>query len=905
MNHRAPGGAPFARGRGRLPGVASTRCCLGSVALAVVAAWLAVGSASGALAQDMPAQADFEEAPIDFRYKHVGDVTVIAAYRDGEFYLPVGALFRLLLINHRLDPRVGRVEGHYLDGANVYVIDAASGSTEVAGHRLEFGSGSFIVGDLEIYAHPLVLEEAFALAFTIQMETLRLSLRTHHTLPVEVRHEWMRRANLLGEEDLDRPHALLRHDRHWRLLSGGAIDYSVRSMASQHGLLHAAGLRGGLELLGGEFTFSAASLFSDKGTSLVVGSPQQRWVFRDNAALTEFEVGVMQSGFISKRAFRGVRFTNRPVEPRRLLGSMRLREDVAPGSYVEVYRDQRLVRALTIGDDGVLDLALPVRYGTSDYSVRLFGPDGAVRELAYRLPVPPAFLPAGEMEYQVELGQMDSLGTLRPDATFGRVVAAYGATDWLTFGFGGDVTRRAGRHLGIGAAQTTSARFLGSHLASIEVHTTGAARFGVQGYYSNHAFWAVEWTRGIVDDPLSDYHAYAHELRARLYLPVLSGRLPLTLRTQVDQRWFDDRDPYSRLRLSLDGRLGGLRTTAGYRNAPIPFLGHAPAGTALVPEVFLEQAGGLGWARGLVGSWLSQVHVRHALAVDAASGALREWSGGLTRQLGRNSRLAISGSHRFHAQGFGFEIQFARLFPSTFATTDVRKVGSDTRVTQSVRGGIGFSHEMVGPYFDRGSLVGQGGVILRPFVDRSGTGRFDPGDIPIREDIIRFRQPVLRYHDRESGVLRVSGLRAHSRYSVDIDLDRVRNPLWLPAHRSFSFVTDPSRYKVIDVPFYVAGVVEGTVRRTDREGRPAGVAGLRVQVVGLDTDFAMEATTFSDGSYYLMGLPPGEYEARADADHLEILGLLAESGPVPFRVRVTDDGDFVSGVDLVLVRAAP
>ena len=122
----------------------------------------------------------------------------------------------------------------------------------------------------------------------------------------------------------------------------------------------------------------------------------------------------------------------------------------------------------------------------------------------------------------------------------------------------------------------------------------------------------------------------------------------------------------------------------------------------------------------------------------------------------------------------------------------------------------------------------------------------------------------------------------------------------MPRSPLFAFVADPNRYTPIDVPFFVAGVVEGNVvRRIGAEDRP--VAGLKLRLHGLDAELGLDLPTFSDGTFYHMGLPPGRYVVQVDSTQLAILGVVARPATRTFTVRETPTGDLVEGLDFVLV----
>lgn len=88
-------------------------------------------------------------------------------------------------------------------------------------------------------------------------------------------------------------------------------------------------------------------------------------------------------------------------------------------------------------------------------------------------------------------------------------------------------------------------------------------------------------------------------------------------------------------------------------------------------------------------------------------------------------------------------------------------------------------------------------------------------------------------------------------------------------------------------------------RRIDAEHRP--VAGLKLHLRGTDSDLAMDLTTFSDGSFYQMGLAPGRYRIEVDSTQLAILGVIAHPAARSFTVQETPSGDIVEGLDFILV----
>jgi hypothetical protein len=101
---------------------------------------------------------------------------------------------------------------------------------------------------------------------------------------------------------------------------------------------------------------------------------------------------------------------------------------------------------------------------------------------------------------------------------------------------------------------------------------------------------------------------------------------------------------------------------------------------------------------------------------------------------------------------------------------------------------------------------------------------------------------------------------------------------------------------VIPVPLVQAGEVSGEVLVGPRE---TGARFVEVELRGLDNDQTYSVTTFSDGSFYLLGVRPGRYEATVSRDLLDELGLSVQ--PAPLTVGTSMDQAFVEGVTVRLI----
>ncbi|MDD3384767.1 MAG: hypothetical protein PHN30_03525, partial [Bacteroidales bacterium] len=154
--------------------------------------------------------------------------------------------------------------------------------------------------------------------------------------------------------------------------------------------------------------------------------------------------------------------------------------------------------------------------------------------------------------------------------------------------------------------------------------------------------------------------------------------------------------------------------------------------------------------------------------------------------------------------------------------------------------------------------------------------------------------------DRDS-VIRITQLQSYFRYNMEVNRNQIKNPMLAPALDKFSFVADPNQYKRIEIPFYRTGVAEGIVS-LEQEGLLKGLGGLRLQVLKEGGDDPEVVKTFSSGDFYVMDLAPGQYTIQVDPIQLDFLDAEQLDGPYRFEIKPMVDGDFVEGIQIILIK---
>ena len=126
-----------------------------------------------------------------------------------------------------------------------------------------------------------------------------------------------------------------------------------------------------------------------------------------------------------------------------------------------------------------------------------------------------------------------------------------------------------------------------------------------------------------------------------------------------------------------------------------------------------------------------------------------------------------------------------------------------------------------------------------------------------------------------SGRYRAWDLLPYEPTIVAVDSSTLASPLWVPAFAAASVEPSPNRYRTLDIPVLPGGVVEGRVT-----GQAMGGITLRLKHKASGEQRIL--TTFSDGTFYGIGIRPGDWELTVDPKCLEVLKAAAE--PVTFTM---------------------
>jgi len=835
-----------------------------------------------------------EEVLLSFRYRGVGNVyiTGLYDYSVNKMYLPVSELFSLLQIYY--EPYLGdfALHGTFLIADQPFHILFTQQKVILKDKEYAFDFDDFRIGELDLFLSPLVFEEVFGMYFTIDMNTLVLSLETDHTMPIEEAIERERARRLIEAREVTRELFPLEYDRNRRLIGFGFADYNISGTFSQENPNMHYSVVGGAEVFGGDIQGNVTGSLTEDGHRIRASNLRWRYVVRDTPWFSTFEAGQIQTTGLQNRNIRGASISNNPVEPRRIYETYIVDGNTEPDSEVELYLNNRLIDFRRADAAGYYRFEFPLTYGTSQLTINIYTPSGELRIIDRRIQIPFTFLPPGEMAYNIQGGLTETfLGADDQEKLLFQGDVSLGVASWLTAKVGSEYIEdfNENRPLTYGSL---SARVFSQYLLNVDIAPDAFYRGIASVMYPSGRSFSLLYTH-YEDNPLFSGGGVDQDIQLSFYTPFNLFNTHMSFRLSGDYRSIGTSSA-TRYRTDFSMRLGRMNLRASYRDvlyySDNDYLYGRGRVSGNVTYTFMRSPGIPVFVRGMF--------LRGNVSYSIADNTFEDMSLQLSRSIRQWGRINIDAGYDLRSEQFLFRLGFIMDWMPLRSTTNVDIRGDRTSIRQNFRGSLGFDRNPDRIVTNNRSQVGRAGASVILFVDNNNSGTFDEGDEIIPARAVRLDRSA-QIQVGPDGVIRINQLQSYFRYNLEVVRAALPNPLLVPAKNRFSFVADPNQYKRIEIPFYRTGVVDGTVFSL-RNGEKRSQGGLRLIVTGIDNDYQETIRNFSDGSFYSMDMPPGRYTIEVDPAQLGFLSAHMPEGPRVFEVRALADGDFIEDLNIII-----
>ena len=844
------------------------------------------------------------EVLLIFNHPAVGQVYVSAAIFGDVPYLPVGEVLSLLEIPAELLPESRGLRGAYPGPKDFWQINPVQFRQTILGESKDLLKEDFYLGELDLFLHPRILKEMFGLDFMMSLEGLTLSLKSTYLLPIEEKKKRQQLRNRLLSPDSgsDLLSAPLLYPRDRSILKMGMIDYNLNQTFSNSGNTTNGLINIGLEVLGGDMVGSIGFNKNNSGSEVNVRGLRWRYVLpgamepKKNVPLTAFSAGdIFTTGQSQLGSIVGVSLTNDPIAPRRELDFFVIDGYTEADSEVELLMGGQLVDFVRADEVGYFRFNAPINFGTLRLTLRIYTPQGKVILEDRQLQIPFTFLPRGFVTYNVQAGlpRIDSgLG----EEIVGHADVAYGVTNTLTVRAGSDFypgknSLAPYNYVGL------SARVFQQYLVNVDLLPNRFAQVNGSVFFANNTSVTAQYKEYFQDsvlNPRSNQRDYSlnyfmpFQIKGRFSGIRFGGTRQESQNTIRNSLQADLNSQWGRFvaRLNFRGNLNQFIPTT----TEVGFSSFSGTVTGSMTYTLSRSPGVPVYVRGMF--------VRAQALYDPQIQRVRNMSVLLSQTLFKRGRLTLGFDRDLIKGGSRFQVGFLYDFNFFRSASQLEISGNEYSFQQAFSGSLAYDPMGILMPNNR-DQVNRSGVAVKLFIDENDNGIHDEGEEIVPAKAARLDRSATSVIGSD-GIVRYSQLQSYWTYRLEIDQNALPDPTLSPKQKAFSFIADPNHFRLIEVPLYRTGTIEGSVFTESRSGAKVGQGGLRVLLT--DTDGKSETLrTFTDGTFYTFGLIPGKYTLRPDPKQLDYIAKASDPAVLEFEIKALADGDYVSGLDFNLI----
>ncbi|MAO64503.1 MAG: hypothetical protein CL666_05845 [Balneola sp.] len=838
---------------------------------------------------------DDVEVYLDFRHRGIVSTVVISYYKDDQFYLPITELFSLFSLDYEVNGMI--ISGDFGVEQTPYTIDFKKNIIKFGDQTTTLTPNDYLIKELDSYLRSDLFYEVFDLDFSIDFNNLSLKLVTERELPAIQQAIRSQRRQLANTNRFQDQKYELRYDREKPFIDGGFFDYNLSANLNQnnYGFNYNANL--GLQVYGGDLQGQVFGNYSDGFSNLATNNLRWRYMFRDQEWLTKLQIGQTTTDGFTQNRYTGIRISNEPIEPRRLFDEYEIQGSTIPQSEVELYLNNSLIDFATANELGNYRFLAPITYGSTQLDLRIYGPTGQIIQRSERIQVPFTFQPKGKFNYSANAGRLDNavIGETSQKYT-AQAHGSYGITDWLTAKTG--VEYYQGYHTSLPTfTSSLSSRILNNYIVTLEAANNVYYRGNLNVIYPNSASINFDYTNFISSSSIYNNTNDDQRVVASAFYPFNFFGVPFNIRVSGFSR-FRASTTVTTFRTDVNTRISNINLRIGYRDRLVDTFNPLDMSSTSTIQSSLTY----NFSRNrYLPSFLRGVFLRAAMGYRPTSKQFETAEVLISKNILKTGRLQLSAGKNFI--GNFNTLRFSLIFDlgsKVRSSTTFNSIRGSSNVTQNIRGSVGYDPNYNNFIFTNRDQVGRAATAIQLYVDSNVNGAFDEEDEIIEEKAVR----VLRSGANstlKNGVLYLTQMQPYYYYNMEMNKSAIKNPMLVPEFEKFGLITDPNRFKKVEIPFYMSGVIDGTVQRLRGDSSKTGIGGLKLRLSDSNGDFAKELRTFSDGSFYEWEVPPGTYELQVDAGNLQQLNSKSIPEKLEFEVKAVPEGDFVEGLSLLLV----
>jgi hypothetical protein len=817
---------------------------------------------------------EFYEISVFLEVNRIGGAEIPSIINDRIVYLSVSDLFDFLRIKNSVTGDFDAVTGFLMNENNIYNIDRTTNTIQYVDKIYTLKEKDMLRTETGLYLKSDYFGEVFGLECTFDFRTLKVTLNTQLELPIirEMRLESMHRGirKLTGEMQAD-----ITLKREYPLLSFGMMDLTANSAQMVNGPTNTrVNLGFGGIILGGEanvvLNYNSRQPFTEREQYYL-------WRFANNdfKVMKQAMAGRI-STFATSSIYNpvvGVQFTNSPTSYRRSFGTYTLSDYTKPGWTVELYVNNTLIDYQQADASGFYSFEVPLIYGSTEIKLRFYGPWGEERTKEQSINVPFSFVPKNTLEYRVSAAYVeDGLHSV-----FSRGEVNYGLGRYLTVG--GGVEYLSSVTSGSVMPFLNATVSLGGKLLFTGNYTYGVQLKGLLNYRFNSGLqFDLEYTKYDKDQTAISYN-YLDVRKFTVSMPVHISAFSMLARFRVSN-YVMPLTQYTNAELILSGSMLGVATNIS------TFANFSPGRDAYV---YTNASLRFRMFKDLFISPIVQYSYNDGQLISARCE--------IEKRITKHGYLSASYEEVF--RGAIRNVQVGLRF-------DLDYVNTSAYVRTGNRGTVFFENASTSMQFGENgyvnvsnrSSVGRGGLIVMPFLDINGNGKYDKNEPRVSGVEVKASSGMVKKREKDTCII-VSELEPYADCYIELNTNNLDNIAWSIKNKTYKVAVNANQYRTIEVPISVVAEVSGMVYKKSGN-KTEGLGRVIVNIYDISGNLVGNTLSESDGFYSYMGLTPGSYIVKIDPKQMKKLNMTVSPNGTPITIRQLEDGDFVDDIDFVI-----
>jgi hypothetical protein len=794
--------------------------------------------------------------------------------------LPIGELFSRVKVDFNLSKDNSSVSGFFIYEKSKYYIDVRKETATIDEKKYQLNRKDFYITETDIYISTDLYDKIFGIEIDFDFKQLKAFLSSKVKLPavIEFERNILRNGKNNNSENTTKADYIIPRDR--KYLGLGVMDWGLYyTHSSPKYDFGSYNLSLGSEILGGDLNAflngNSDKIFEEKNSDI-------RWRYVDDKKW--FKQGMLgninlSSGLLTNT--RGFLVTNAPPISRRTIGKFKIFDQTYPNWEVELYINNEFISYTKSNDNGYFEFNVPLLYGSNYITLKYYGPSGEIRFDERVVQVPFNLIPKGIVEYNV------SGGTLKLDDhnTFSESTLSWGITDYLTVGSGLTYFDYTGINK-FNPNANLSLRIIDNLIFSTNYFHKIKKSASLSILLPSQIYTTVSYINYDKNIYFNEAQ-YKEEKSITAYVPLTFNKYSASFRIgakDITSDYFKLRllntgvfINYKRFQGSLISNLAWTKTTGDYDNAGS--YSSVSISYRLLNDLLLRQ----------------ETNINHSPGKVTSAGIY------IDKSIFKSGWLTVSVFRNFENNDYSGGITFRYDFSFLRYSTEYSASQHGWDVYNSINGSVGFDQFKKKFITDNQNMVSRGGLSIVPFIDLNNNGVLDNNERILETEFSTIMNAGKLVKSEDKKNCWYVDLDPYNKYRLEIVPVSFDNPLLRPKYKTYDITIDPNRFKLVNIPVYVSGIISGNiVLQTGSAAK--GVSTFKVILESADGKQKYEKWTFSDGEFIFDNIPPGKYVVYPDPEDLNKHSYNSLNGIQMVEIKPSEEGDIIDNILFTLIK---